>query len=325
MSDRKLFEQLKFALEKTDLDIGEKYEGKVRDNYVLDGKRVIVTTDRLSAFDVVLCTLPFKGQVLNQMSAFWFDKTRGIVPNHIMDIPDPNVTVARNCEPIPVEFVVRGYITGVTTTSIWHNYSRGVRDFCGHKLPDGLRKDQKLDMPIVTPSTKAEKGQHDESVSGAEIMKRGLMDRDEFDMVAEISLKLFEFGIRHCAKNGIILVDTKYEFGKDEDGEIVLIDEIHTPDSSRFWYRENYQELFSKGVEQRKIDKEYVRKWLADRGYTGQGAPPQITDEVRTEAAKRYIDAYEKVTGKAFAADGGDVLSRIRRNLEKGGYLYGQV
>ncbi|MBI2574688.1 phosphoribosylaminoimidazolesuccinocarboxamide synthase, partial [Candidatus Woesearchaeota archaeon] len=301
ISESKLHEQLKFCLEKTDLQIGSKYEGKVRDNYVLDGRRIIITTDRLSAFDVVLCTLPFKGQVLNQMSAFWFDKTRGIVPNHVIDIPDPNITVARNCEPIPVEFVVRGYITGVTTTSIWHNYSRGVRDFCGHRLPEGLKKDQRLDMPIVTPSTKAEKGLHDESVSRADVIKRGLMDGDEFDQAAEISLRLFELGTRLAAKNGIMLVDTKYEFGKDDDGEIVLIDEIHTPDSSRFWYRESYSGLFAKGEEQRRIDKEYVRKWLADRGYTGQGAPPKIPDEVRVEAAKRYIDAYEQVTGKQFA------------------------
>src|SRR3990167_6891415 len=187
-----LKQQLKNTLEKTNFDFGSgaKYFGKVRDNYMLDDKRVMITTDRISAFDVVLTTLPFKGQVLNQMSQFWFEKTRGIVPNAVIDVPDPNVTVARNCKPIMVEFVVRGYITGVTTTSIWYNYERGAREFCGHKLPDGLKKDEKLPEPLLTPSTKAEKGLHDESVSRAEVIKRGLLTAAEFDKIAGISMKL---------------------------------------------------------------------------------------------------------------------------------------
>ncbi len=313
--------QLKYTLEKTDLKIGKKYEGKVRDNYSLDGKRIIVTTDRLSAFDVVLTALPFKGQVLNQMSAFWFSKSKSIVPNHVIEIPDPNVTLAKECIPIPIEFIVRGYITGVTTTSLWYNYNNGVRNFCGHKLPQGLKKDQKLDVPLVTPTTKAEIGMHDESVSREDIIKRKLLDGEEFDAIAEISLKLFELGTRIAAKNGIILVDTKYEFGKDENGEIILIDEIHTPDSSRFWFKNTYSELFNKGLEQKKIDKEYVRKWLADQDFTGTGTPPKITDDVRVEAARRYIEAYELVTGESFSSNVGSVESRIRKNLKR--YLDG--
>ncbi len=320
-----LKQQLRNTLEKTNFDFGKakKYFGKVRDNYILDDKRVMITTDRISAFDVVLTTLPFKGQVLNQMSQFWFEKTKGIVQNAVIDVPDPNVTVAKNCKPIMVEFVVRGYITGVTTTSIWYNYERGAREFCGHMLPDGLRKDQKLPKPLLTPSTKAEKGQHDESVSREDVIHRGLLTAAEFDKIAEISMRLFEFGQKTAAKNGIILVDTKYEFGYDENGKITLIDEIHTPDSSRFWFMDTYEELFRTGKEQRKIDKEYVRKWLADKGFVGEGEVPPIPDDVRVEAAKRYIEAYELVTGQQFRAAAGDPTARIRENLIKRGYLRG--
>ena len=318
-----LQQQLKNTLEKTNFEFGKakKYFGKVRDNYILDGKRVMITTDRLSAFDVVLTTLPFKGQVLNQMSQFWFKKTKGIVQNAVIDIPDPNVTVARNCKPIMVEFVVRGYITGVTTTSMWQNYERGVREFCGHKLPDGLRKDEKLPQPLLTPSTKAEKGQHDESVSRMEVIKRGLLTAAEFDEVAEVSMKLFELGQKIAAKQGIILVDTKYEFGYDGNGKVTLIDEVHTPDSSRFWFSDSYEELFRQGNEQRKIDKEYVRKWLADRGFIGEGNIPPIPDEIRVEAARRYIEAYELVTGQPLKVQPGNPLDRIRKNLINKGYL----
>ncbi len=326
MSEIILKQQLKSTLDKTDFDFGkgtETYFGKVRDNYILSDKRIMITTDRISAFDVVLTTLPFKGQVLNQMSQFWFEKTRNIVPNAVMDIPDPNVTVAKNCKPIMVEFVVRGYITGVTTTSIWHNYEKGVREFCGHKLPEGLKKDQKLPRPLLTPSTKAEKGLHDESVSRAQVIEKGLMTAEEFDKVAEISMKVFELGQKVAARQGIILVDTKYEFGYDEKGEITLIDEVHTPDSSRFWFADTYEELFRAGKEQRKIDKEYVRKWLSDRGFMGEGPVPEIPDEIRVEAARRYIEAYELITGQEFKAVAGNPTARIRENLIKHGYLRG--
>ena len=334
-----LKQQLEHTLEKTDFNFGAgiKYTGKVRDNYILDNKIVLVTTDRISAFDVVITTLPFKGQVLNQMSQFWFEKTNHIIPNHVIEIPDPNVTVARKCKPVMVEFVVRGYITGVTTTSIWYNYERGVREFCGHKLPDGLKKDQKLPEPLLTPSTKAEKGQHDESVSREEVIKRGLMSADEFDKIAESSMRLFELGQRIAALQGIILVDTKYEFGYDENGRLTLIDEVHTPDSSRFWFANTYEELFRQGKEQHNpnrersigpsrnsdlgIDKEYVRKWLADKGFMGDGPVPEIPDDIRIEAARRYIEAYELVTGKKFEASAGNPTERIRRNLISKGYL----
>ncbi len=326
MDEDVIRKQLRFVLEKTGFDFGGEckvYKGKVRDNYTISDKRIIVTTDRLSAFDVILCTLPFKGQVLNQLSSFWFEKSKSIIPNHLIEVPDPNVTIAKNCNPIPVEFVVRGYITGVTTTSIWYSYINGNREFCGHRLPEGLKKDQELDMPIVTPSTKAEKGGHDESVSRADIIKRGIMDGDEFDELAEASLRLFELGSRVAEKNGIILVDTKYEFGKDEDGEVMIIDEMHTPDSSRFWYKNAYQEMFEKGLEQKRIDKEYVRKWLADKGFIGEGSVPSIPDDIRIEAARRYIEAYEQITGLRFNAKAGDPIARIVENLRRRGYLDG--
>ncbi|MBN2457830.1 phosphoribosylaminoimidazolesuccinocarboxamide synthase [Candidatus Woesearchaeota archaeon] len=314
--------QLDFTLMETSLDgLGKLYRGKVRDNYSKDGKRIIITTDRISAFDVVLGTIPFKGQVLNQMARFWFDKTGHIIGNHMLDHPDPNVLVAKECTPLPVEMIVRGYITGVTNTSAWTHYKNGIRNFCGNILPEGLKKDQKLDMPIVTPQTKAEHGGHDESVSKEEILKRKIVSEQDYDLMSEASLKLYEKGVEIAAKQGIILVDTKYEFGRDESGNIILIDEIHTPDSSRFWFAEGYEERFKKGIEQKKIDKEYVRKWLADRGFTGSGVQPELTDEVRINAARKYIEAYELITGDQFSSDTGDMKTRIENNLRHGGYL----
>ncbi|MDP6548039.1 MAG: phosphoribosylaminoimidazolesuccinocarboxamide synthase, partial [Candidatus Woesearchaeota archaeon] len=253
INDEILKNQLNFNLEKTNFNIGKRYEGKVRDNYLLGDKRLIITTDRISAFDRVLCTIPFKGQVLNQTSAFWFEKTKNIVKNHVIGVPDPNVTVARECKLIPVEMVVRGYLTGVTTTSAWYNYEKGVRDFCGNKLPDGMKKDQKFDKPIITPSTKAEKGAHDESVSGEEMIKRGIVDEKIYRQMEKVAIELYNFGKELVAKNNLILVDTKYEFGLDEDGNLTLIDEIHTPDSSRFWIKDTYDKLFSEGKEPQKL------------------------------------------------------------------------
>ncbi|MBS3114424.1 phosphoribosylaminoimidazolesuccinocarboxamide synthase [Candidatus Woesearchaeota archaeon] len=318
LSDTILKNQLKYTLDKTDFKIGKKYEGKVRDNYILDGKRIIITTDRISAFDRVLCTIPFKGQVLNQISAFWFEKASNIVKNHVISVPDPNVMIVKECKPYPVEMVVRGYITGVTTTSAWYNYEKGIRNFCGNILPEGLKKNQKFDKPIITPSTKAEHGLHDESISREEIIKRGLVDEKIYKKMEKAALALFDFGTKLVAKNNLILVDTKYEFG-ELNGGLVLIDEIHTPDSSRFWIKDTYQELFSKGQEPQKLDKEYVRQWLANKGFIGEGSIPSIPDEVRIETAKRYMTAYEMVTGKEFKAGNENVLGRIRNNLEKSG------
>jgi len=309
-----LKKQLKYTLEKTSLDIGKKYEGKVRDNYVLGDKRLIITTDRISAFDRVLGTLPFKGQVLNETAAFWFDKTAKIIPNHVIDVPDPNVLLAKECELIPVEMVVRGYLTGVTTTSAWYNYEKGVRDFCGNKLSDGMKKDQKFEEPIITPSTKAEKGAHDESISGEEIIRRKLVDEEIYNKMEKIALELFDFGNRLVAKNNLILVDTKYEFGL-LDGKLILIDEVHTPDSSRFWIKDTYDKLFSQGQEPDKLDKEYVRQYLAGKGFIGKGKIPEIPDDVKIEAARRYIKAYEMITGKEFKAEVGDVEERIMKNI----------
>ena len=321
INDGVLKNQLNFNLEKTNFNIGKKYEGKVRDNYLLGDKRLIITTDRISAFDRVLCTIPFKGQVLNQTSAFWFEKTKNIVKNHVIGVPDPNVTVARECKLIPVEMVVRGYLTGVTTTSAWYNYEKGVRDFCGNKLPDGMKKDQKFDKPIITPSTKAEKGAHDESVSGEEMIKRGIVDEKIYRQMEKVAIELYNFGKELVAKNNLILVDTKYEFGLDEDGNLTLIDEIHTPDSSRFWIKDTYDKLFSEGKEPQKLDKEYVRQFLANKGFIGEGEIPEIPDEVKIEAAKRYIKAYEMITGKEFEAETQEIIERVKNNLKAKGFL----
>ena len=315
LSDTILKNQLKHTLDKTNFKIGKKYEGKVRDNYILNEKRIIITTDRISAFDRVLCTIPFKGQVLNQTSAFWFEKTKHIVKNHVIDVPDSNAMVVNECELIPLEMVVRGYITGVTTTSAWYNYEKGVRNFCGNKLPDGMRKNQKFEKPIITPTTKEFEGKHDQLISGEEAIKKGIVDEETYRKMEKAALALFDFGTKLVAKNNLILVDTKYEFG-DLNGQLVLIDEIHTPDSSRFWIKDTYKELFSKGEEPQKLDKEYVRQWLANKGFIGDGKIPHIPDEVKIEAAKRYITAYEMITGKEFKAKNEDILERIDNNIK---------
>jgi phosphoribosylaminoimidazole-succinocarboxamide synthase len=300
--------------------LGKKYEGKVRDNYTTsDGRRVIVVTDRISAFDRVLGTLPLKGQVLNHAAAFWFDKTRHVAPNHVLSVPDPNVLVAKECAPLPVEMVVRAYLTGTTSTSIWIHYERGEREFCGHRLPDGLKKHARLPEPILTPSTKAPKGDHDISASRAEILDISGMPASDFDVAADMAMALFREGQRVCAERGLILVDTKYEFGKTKDGEIVVIDEIHTPDSSRFWYAESYESRFKAGLDPESFDKEYVRRFLVDQGYRGEGPIPVIPDEVRVEATRRYIEAVDRITGAPFAPNLEDPGPRMKKNLERAG------
>lgn len=308
--------QLIKTLDATELgQLGEKYEGKVRDCYMRGDRRVLVVTDRISAFDVVLGTIPFKGQVLNQIAAHWFELTKNIVPNHVLSVPDPVVTVVKECELLPVEFVMRSYLTGVTTTSIWYAYERGARSFCGHALPDGMKKNQKLANAILTPSTKAEKGDHDKSVSRDELLAMGRISVQDFDRAAELCKTLFAFGQAEAAKRGLILVDTKYEIGKLPDGSLCFIDEIHTPDSSRYWYADDYASRLAEGKEPRGLDKEYVRRTLADEGYTGEGPPPPLSDEIRCEAARRYIALYELVTGKEFVPNTEAPVERIRRNL----------
>jgi phosphoribosylaminoimidazole-succinocarboxamide synthase len=312
-----IHKQLGLTLDRTSFhELGRKYEGKVRDCYIEGGKRTIVVSDRISAFDVVLGTIPFKGQVLNRMAAFWFEATANLAPNHVINVPDPNVMVARECTPLPVEFVMRSYLTGVTTTSIWYHYERGVREFCGHRLPDGLKKNQKLERAILTPSTKAEKGEHDESVSREQILAMGRLSAEDFDEAALMCARLFAFGQGEAARRGLILVDTKYEIGRRPDGALCFIDEIHTPDSSRYWYADDYQARFDAGQEPRGLDKEYVRHTLAEQGYRGEGAPPPVSPDVRVEAARRYIEVCELITGRPFAPDTEEPVARIRRNLK---------
>jgi len=320
VSEKRIREELKHTLAETHLSdaLGTREEGKVRDSYKQPGRRIIVTTDRISAFDCVLGTIPFKGQVLNQLAAFWFEKTKGIAPNHVLDIPDPCVMVVAECEQLPVEFVVRGYITGVTKTSLWYNYEKGVRLYCGNPLPEGLRKDQQLARPILTPTTKLEA--HDRPISREEAIGEGLIDAATFDAAAAICFKLFDFGVRHARKQGLILVDTKYELGKRQ-GVVTVSDEVHTPDSSRYWFADTYASLFAAGQDQRKIDKEYVREWYAARGFRGEGQPPVMPDEIRIEAAKRYIQAYEVITGRDFVVTDEPAVQRIERNLKAKGYL----
>lgn len=308
--------QLGKTLDRTDLALlGEKYEGKVRDCYTAEGRRTIVVTDRLSAFDVVLGTIPFKGQVLNQMAAHWFRATADIAPNHVLSVPDPQVMVAVECQLLPVEFVMRAYLTGVTSTSIWSHYQRGLRQFCGHDLPDGMVKNQRLEGALLTPSTKAEKGAHDRSVSRAEILELGVLGAAEFDEAAAMCARVFAFGQQEALRRGLILVDTKYEIGRRPDGSLCFIDEIHTPDSSRYWYADDYQSRFDQGLEPRGLDKEYVRRSLVEQGYRGDGPPPTLTDEVRVEAARRYIEVCELITGRPFVPDTTEPTARIRRNL----------
>jgi phosphoribosylaminoimidazole-succinocarboxamide synthase len=309
---------LPHVLERTQLDeLGQRYEGKVRDNYsTSDGQRYIVVTDRISAFDRVLGTLPLKGQLLNHCAAFWFEETKDVAPNHLLSIPDPNVMVVRECRPLPVEMVVRAYLTGSTSTSIWVHYQQGERVFCGHKLPDGMQKHQRLAKPILTPSTKAHDGAHDVSASREDIIALTGMNPDEFDRTGEMALGLFKRGQQICAERGLILVDTKYEFGRTPEGDIVVIDEIHTPDSSRFWFADSYEERFDAGQDPESFDKEYVRRWLVSRGFRGDGPIPTLPDEVRVEATSRYLESVERITGEPFKPHlGPDPVSRIRRNL----------
>jgi phosphoribosylaminoimidazole-succinocarboxamide synthase len=304
------------TLERTDLpELGERIEGKVRDSYVKDGKRTLVATDRISAFDRVLGTIPFKGQVLNQLAAFWFDRTRDVAPNHVIAVPDPNVTIGRECRGVPLEFVVRGYLTGVTSTSIWTAYSRGERVYCGHRLPDGLRKHERLPQPLLTPTTKAEQGAHDELISRDAAIEQGLVDAALYDRAETMVLRLFAEGQQWAEKQGLILVDTKYELALDDAGRLTVIDEIHTPDSSRYWYLDTYERAMREGADPKAMDKEFVRRWYAEQGYKGDGTPPPLTDAVRCEAAQRYVETYERITGQAFVPDTEPPLARIRRNL----------
>jgi phosphoribosylaminoimidazole-succinocarboxamide synthase len=293
------------------------YRGKVRDNYDLpDGRRIIIATDRLSAFDRSIAAIPCKGQVLTQTARFWFDHTGDICPNHVIEYPDPNVLVCRRLAIMPVEIVVRGYMAGTTGTSIWSMYKTGRREMYGHRFADGLRENQKLPQAILTPTTKARDGEHDEPITPAEIVAGGLLSAAQWDEVSGKALALFARGREMAAARGLILVDTKYEIGRRADGELCFIDEIHTPDSSRYWYADDYQTRFDGGEEPRGLDKEYVRRTLAEQGYRGDGPPPVLADEVRCEAARRYIQVCELITGRPFVPDTQEPIARIRGNLK---------
>ncbi len=311
-----LEEQCTRTLERTDYTgLGERIGGKVRDSYVADGRRTIVVTDRISCFDVVVGTIPFKGQVLNQTATFWFDRTRDLAANHLIECPDPNVSIVQECKILPVEFVYRGYLTGVSNTSIWTAYERGERSYCGHQLPDGMTKHQPLPEALLTPTTKAEKGAHDELTSREELIASGAITEELYDHAAALTARLFAEGQRFAATRGLILVDTKYELGLDAQGDLVVIDEIHTPDSSRYWYRDVYDQAMSKGEDPPALDKEYVRRWLVEQGYRGDGPSPELPVAVRCEAARRYIEAYEQVTGQSFEPNLDPPAERVARNL----------
>ena len=296
---------------------GKKKQGKVRDLYIWDEKRIIITTDRQSAFDKVLGFIPFKGQVLTALSAFWFEKTEDIIQNHLIGVPDPNVMVVKNCRVIPIEMVIRGYITGVTDTSIWGSYEKGEREIYGIKFPDDLQKNQKLPDPVITPTTKAEKG-HDERLTEKEILKKKIVSPDIWNQMKEVTFALFERGQEICDKAGIILVDTKYEFGLDKNGKLMLIDEIHTPDSSRYWIKSTYKKRFLAGEEPESYDKEPLRIWFKERGYAGEGRPPKMPPKFLTKMSALYMSIYEKITGKKFIPDTTINISwRIMENLKR--------
>lgn len=290
-------------------------KGKVRDMYRLPGKRVLITTDRQSAFDHVLGTIPLKGQVLNRIAQYWFEQTADIVPNHVIAVPHANVTIGEELDMFPVEIVVRGYLTGSTDTSAWTHYSRGVRDFCGNRLPEGMVKNQPFESAIITPTTKSE--EHDESISKQQIIERGLVEAATWQKIEEIAFAVFARGQQLAAEQGLILVDTKYEMGRNSEGQIAIADEIHTPDSSRYWVQATYEERYARGDEPESLDKEFLRLWLRDKGISDDNIPT-LDDDIRVQVAERYVDLFERVTGTAFEPDLGDapLLERIEQAIE---------
>jgi phosphoribosylaminoimidazole-succinocarboxamide synthase len=290
---------LRFILNRTALGIGKKYTGKVRDVYETADKVILITTDRMSAFDRLLACVPFKGQVLNLTSVWWFNHTKHIVPNHLLAVPHPNVIVAKKCPAFRIEFVVRAYLTGTTSTSIWMHYKNGSRNYCGHAIPENMVKNQKLPHIICTPTTKDDL--HDRPISAAEIVSEGWMTKEHWEYTEQIALKLFKFGQEMAIRNGLILVDTKYEFGLDSNGEVTLIDEIHTPDSSRYWIAESYESRMAQNLEPENIDKEFLRIWFRDNCDPYNDVTlPEAPAHLISELSRRYIMLYEKITGEKF-------------------------
>ncbi|HAU1272124.1 TPA: phosphoribosylaminoimidazolesuccinocarboxamide synthase [Legionella pneumophila] len=317
-SQEALLAALPFCLTETSLPFGKKYKGKVRDTYDLGEQLILVTTDRQSAFDRYLAAVPYKGQVLNLTSVWWFKNTQAIVPNHLIAVPDPNVAIAKKCKIFPIEFVVRGYISGSTSTSLWTQYQKGIRDYCGITFPDGLRKNQKLERPVITPTTK--ETVHDRPISPHEIVAEGWMTQEDWDEASSYALRLFQHGMEVAQRHGLILVDTKYEFGRDAEGRIILVDEVHTPDSSRYWLFNSYQERFEAGKEPENIDKEFLRLWFVDHcdPYKDK-VLPQAPQELIVTLASRYIQLYEMITGESFVYDSkpGPVNDRILHNIQR--------
>jgi phosphoribosylaminoimidazole-succinocarboxamide synthase len=306
-------DQLNQTVEQTNFpEIGEKYQGKVRDVYQSGEQLVIVTTDRVSAFDHVLGTIPFKGQILNRLAAYGFEQTKDIAQNHVVNIPDPNILVGQKAKAYAVEFIVRGYITG----SLWRDYQSGKASAYGIDFPSDLKKDQAFAQPILTPSTKAELGLHDEPISMDAIVERKLMTQAQLDEAEDIALKLYARGVELAAKRGLILVDTKYEMGLDAQGKLTVIDEIHTPDSSRYWVAAEYETRFAAGQAQAMLDKENLRQWLIEtHGFSGEGQAPPLDDKIRTQLACKYADLYQRLTGETFIPIMGDPQARMRQNL----------
>ena len=294
------------------------YRGKVRDNYDLpDGRRILITSDRISAFDRALAAIPFKGQVLTQTTRYWFERTADLCPNHVLAYPDPNVVVGRRLEILPVEVVVRGYLAGTTSTSVLTRYRAGEREMYGHRFQDGMRPNERLGKPIITPTTKAFDGGHDEPLTEAEILERNLLTPEQWRTVSEAALALFARGQELAAERGLILADTKYEFGTDPEGRIVLADEIHTPDSSRYWFAQSYPERFEAGTAPESFDKDFVRNWVVARCDPYKDPIPEIPAEIVLETAAVYIRAYETITGARFTLPKSDdvPLDRVRRNI----------
>lgn len=301
---------------------GKKYQGKVRDFYIVGDKRIIVTTDRQSAFDVNLGFIPKKGAVLNLLAKYWFEKTSDIIQNHLIEVPDPNVTIAHSCDMIPIEMIVRGYMTGVTKTSIWYSYQNGEREIYGIHFPDNLKKNQKLTTPVITPTTHGGgKDGHDERLTKEQILKQNIVTKKQYEEMEQTALKLFERGTKICEKAGLILVDTKYEFGF-KDGKLMVVDEMHTPDSSRFWIKKTYRERFERGEEPENFDKEFLRLWYKNRGYTGDGKPPKMPESLSKKVSKRYQDVYKLLTGQAISLPRIPIEKRIKQNLSKRDFLF---
>ena len=315
MTDSRDLERgLKCAVLTTDFQgrLARHHSGKVRDIFVVDEHRLLfVTSDRISVFDRVVGSVPFKGQVLSGVSNWWMERVTDIVAHHLLSVPHANCVIARRCRPLPIEVIVRGYLTGASPTSIWTAYERGERTYCGHVLPEGMTRHQELPVPLVTPTTKGELGAHDELISRREIIKQGLVDEVLYDRIEAIALALFNRGRERAAQSGLLLADTKYEFGVDAEGDLVLIDEIHTPDSSRYWFAEDYASRVASGGEPRGLDKDYVRNYMKSLGYFGDGTPPELPDEVRLEAARRYISLYELLTGQPFVPDFSNLVESV--------------